>query len=197
MKENLTFAWLLNGVNAFEVANYFSITKIDNEISYVELLLGKVISVNAAEDILSCIFDHEGSDLMIKQYKDGLLVDIIFLDNFKANLKACWKCTQDGWRAIAGYAQVHKRSELMGNVKIDEEWYLHDSLLDDNDSFAMEEEVKKLLDEFDRLYGNATKPSDKKRESTVSIPKKTLKCECGAEKCNTTHSDWCPKYKKI
>ncbi len=21
------------------------------------------------------------------------------------------------------------------------------------------------------------------------------KCECGAEKCKTTHSDWCPKYK--
>jgi len=20
-----------------------------------------------------------------------------------------------------------------------------------------------------------------------------LLCECGAEKCNTTHSDWCPK----
>lgn len=22
------------------------------------------------------------------------------------------------------------------------------------------------------------------------------KCECGAEKCNTTHSDWCPKYEE-
>lgn len=22
-----------------------------------------------------------------------------------------------------------------------------------------------------------------------------LKCECGGEKANTTHSDWCPKYR--
>ena len=24
---------------------------------------------------------------------------------------------------------------------------------------------------------------------------KSKKCECGAEKCNTTHSHWCPKYR--
>lgn len=23
-----------------------------------------------------------------------------------------------------------------------------------------------------------------------------VECECGAEKVKTTHSDWCPKYKK-
>ena len=22
------------------------------------------------------------------------------------------------------------------------------------------------------------------------------KCECGADKCNTTHSTWCPKYRR-
>lgn len=25
---------------------------------------------------------------------------------------------------------------------------------------------------------------------------KEKKCECGGEKANTTHSDWCPKYKE-
>lgn len=23
------------------------------------------------------------------------------------------------------------------------------------------------------------------------------KCECGADKCKTMHSDWCPKYEKL
>ena len=24
-----------------------------------------------------------------------------------------------------------------------------------------------------------------------------LECECGADKCNTTHSPWCPKYRGL
>lgn len=30
--------------------------------------------------------------------------------------------------------------------------------------------------------------------SSNNKEKTKIKCECGAEKCNTTHSDWCPKY---
>ena len=29
---------------------------------------------------------------------------------------------------------------------------------------------------------------------TIRLPEK--KCECGGEKANTTHSDWCPKFER-
>jgi hypothetical protein len=32
---------------------------------------------------------------------------------------------------------------------------------------------------------------------TVTFKITPLVCECGAEACNTTHSDWCPKFDKL
>ena len=34
---------------------------------------------------------------------------------------------------------------------------------------------------------------ESKEENQTSFIKK-VKCECGAEKCKTTHAKWCPKF---
>ena len=32
---------------------------------------------------------------------------------------------------------------------------------------------------------------------TIELPVLKKKCECGAEKCGTTHSFWCPKHREL
>lgn len=72
-----------------------------------------------------------------------------------------------------------------------------------------EEELAKALDEISEMIKQYTdtQPISTSEEEDIQyvrknimeslkIPKEYLKCECGAEKCNTTHSDWCPKYRK-
>jgi hypothetical protein len=46
-------------------------------------------------------------------------------------------------------------------------------------------EIEELLEEEARLNGSGLVANYKHKEP---------KCECGAEKCGTTHSTWCPKY---
>jgi len=55
-----------------------------------------------------------------------------------------------------------------------------DFLPEEGEDFSLEglstEEINRIIDkQFDNLF-------------------KPIKCECGAEKTKTTHSDWCPKY---
>lgn len=54
--------------------------------------------------------------------------------------------------------------------------------------FYDDEEVNEFLDLWD-------KESDA-LQKRIELEKKKKKCECGAEKTRTPHSEWCPKYKK-
>jgi hypothetical protein len=62
---------------------------------------------------------------------------------------------------------------LYGNVFIDDEY------LNYQDSDGWQEDD-------DKTVGNKEENKNDKE----------VKCECGAEKCNTTHVYWCPKYEK-
>jgi hypothetical protein len=55
-------------------------------------------------------------------------------------------------------------------------------------------------DEWQKFYEERQKkhpPIEKTWPSGLSVPEVILpKCECGGEKANTTHADWCPVYRK-
>jgi len=48
------------------------------------------------------------------------------------------------------------------------------------------EEIDDIFD--DPVFGNISLRGKKEKPDP--------KCECGAEKVKTTHSDWCPKYEE-
>lgn len=50
------------------------------------------------------------------------------------------------------------------------------------------------------FFGNAAPPSGSYNLEfdfePIEVKSKKKKCECGAAKVKTTHSDWCPLYQK-
>ena len=53
-------------------------------------------------------------------------------------------------------------------------------------------------DEFARLWRVIHEQTKDIRHYYIplKVEVKMTRCECGAEKCNTPHSDWCPKYEE-
>lgn len=62
---------------------------------------------------------------------------------------------------------------------------------DDNDFNFMysQEELEQLYKYIDDLLAD--------EYTAKSPPALEIKCECGADKCKTTHAMYCPKYKKV
>lgn len=60
-------------------------------------------------------------------------------------------------------------------------------------NFFSNKEVEDLLNAWEKEVDEKAAPKRK-----VVIKKKNpIKCECGADKVRTTHSNWCPKWEKI
>ena len=59
------------------------------------------------------------------------------------------------------------------------------------------DDIRKLIEEIKRQERNKEQIDRIHESLDWHLEKIRIKCECGAEKAKTTHSDWCPKYKIV